>query len=139
LNTIHWNKILCPVDFSEESRAGLEVAADIAKRFEAPLVLLHVAEAVDPGMVEGLATLREEAVARGAREIRTTVAEGSPKSAIARYADEHGFDLVVMGTHGWTGRALAFAGSVAESTVRSARCPVMVVHGPRREAREHAA
>jgi universal stress protein A len=139
LNTISWNKILCPVDFSAESRAGLEVAADIARRFEAPLVLLHVAEAMDPHAVEALAHLREEAVARGVPEIRTTVAEGSPKSAIARYADEHGFDLVVMGTHGWTGRAHALAGSVAESTVRSARCPVMVVHGERAEAREHAA
>jgi len=133
-----WNKILCPVDFSAESHAGLEVAADMAKRFHAPLVLLHVANEIDPGIVAALEELREHAVARGVPAAGTMVADGHPKTAIARCAQENGFDLVVMGTHGRTGRALALAGSVAESTVRSAHCPVVVVHREWQAARERA-
>lgn len=124
---IAWKKLLCPVDLSEESRAALRVAADLSRRFGAELVLLHVGDGGTPDAAP-LASWSREAVDAGA--VRPTVAEarGDPKQAIAAYADANGFDLVVMGTHGRTGRAHALVGSVAENTVRSARTPVLVVH-----------
>ncbi|MFT3916676.1 MAG: universal stress protein [Anaeromyxobacteraceae bacterium] len=128
MDSIAWKKILCPVDLTEDDGPVVEVAADVARRLGSSLVILHVAGGVDPQVVNGLDALRERAIAAGAAEVRTTVADGAPKSTIAHYADEHGFGLVVMGTHGLTGRAHALAGSVAESTVRTAHCPVMVVH-----------
>src|SRR5919206_3229706 len=42
---LQWRKVLCPVDFSEESRAALRVAADLARRFGAELTLMHSDEA----------------------------------------------------------------------------------------------
>src|SRR6266542_6222119 len=36
-----WKRICCPIDFSDASRAAMEVAADLARRFGAELVLLH--------------------------------------------------------------------------------------------------
>jgi nucleotide-binding universal stress UspA family protein len=126
MTEIAWKKICCPVDFSEESRAALRVAVDLCRRFGAVLTLLYVAE---PGRADErthLATWSEDAV-NGVRA-STAEAEGDPKVAIADYANRNGFDAIVMGTHGRTGRAHALVGSVAENTVRQARCPVMVVH-----------
>jgi len=42
-------------------------------------------------------------------------------------AESGGFDAIVLGTHGRTGRLHALAGSVAESVVRTAGCPVITV------------
>ena len=39
--TADWKRICCPIDFSDASRAAMEVAADLAKRFGAELILLH--------------------------------------------------------------------------------------------------
>jgi len=44
-------------------------------------------------------------------------------------ADEWKADLIVMGSHGRTGIALAFLGSTAESVVRHSRIPVLTVRG----------
>ena len=54
------------------------------------------------------------------------VASGDPADGIIHMAQEHGVDLIVMGTHGRTGLAHVFLGSVAEQVVRHAPCPVLV-------------
>jgi nucleotide-binding universal stress UspA family protein len=114
------------VDFSRESRAALEVAVDLCRRLGAELTLLHVEEGRQEGN-GGLDAWMEDAARLGVRALAAT-ARGDPKTTIARWAQRHGFDAIVMGTHGWTGRTHALVGSVAESTVRNATCPVMVIH-----------
>jgi universal stress protein A len=54
------------------------------------------------------------------------VASGDAAEAIVQVAREHGIDLIVMSTHGRTGLAHVFLGSVAEKVVRHAPCPVLV-------------
>jgi universal stress protein A len=54
------------------------------------------------------------------------VASGDPADAIIPVALGHQIDLIVMGTHGRTGLAHVFLGSVAEKVVRHASCPVLV-------------
>lgn len=130
MTEISWKKICCPVDLSDESRTALTVAADLCRRLGADLTLLHVDEGAAPAGADGdLSTWKGRAETAGAPRVFTEETRGDPKTAIAEYANGHGFDLVVMGTHGRTGRAHALVGSVAENTVRRARCPVMVVHG----------
>jgi nucleotide-binding universal stress UspA family protein len=126
MKSIAWKRICCPVDFSPESRAALVVAIDLCRRLGAELAILHVDDPAAPGGNQ-VEAWRTEAEAAG---VRVTVAgtTGDPKTAIAAWADREGMDAVVMGTHGRTGRARALVGSVAENTVRTARCPVMVVH-----------
>ncbi len=126
MQEIAWRKVCCPVDFSEESHAALQVAVDLCKRLGAELTLLHV-EDVGEGDVGRADAWREESAAAGV-PARTAETHGDPKIAIADWTNRNGFDAIVMGTHGRTGRARALVGSVAESTLRSARCPVMVVH-----------
>lgn len=129
-HAIPWKSICCPVDLSDESRAALHVAEDLCKRFGAALTILHVDDGsgAHPMGHTTLARWKHEAEAKGIERVRAEQTDGDPKTAIAYYAGKHGYDLVVMGTHGRTGRAHALVGSVAESTVRRSRCPVMVVH-----------
>jgi universal stress protein A len=126
MNSIAWKKICCPVDFSPESRAALRVAVDLCRRFGAELTLLHVEDPAHPAGNQP-AAWRSEVEAAGLR-VTTATTRGDPKAAIAAFADDSAFDAIVMGTHGRTGRAHSLVGSVAESTVRAARCPVMIVH-----------
>lgn len=131
---LRWTRILCPIDFSEESRAALRVAADLARRFGAELTLLHV-DASDQTMLQAstaaegqLASWKREAEALGQASVATLTRAGEPPAAIVAQATEGGFDLVVMGTHGRTGRDRALIGSVAENVVRGCRVPVLTVH-----------
>jgi nucleotide-binding universal stress UspA family protein len=55
------------------------------------------------------------------------IAVGDPADTIVRVAQDHGVDLVVMGTHGRTGLHHVLLGSVAEKVVRRALCPVLTV------------
>ena len=56
-------------------------------------------------------------------------ADGSPAQQIVRVAKSKRFDLVVIGTHGRTGLAKFFLGSVAGRVVSTAPCPVLTVRG----------
>src|SRR5439155_507589 len=60
--------------------------------------------------------------------------EGDPGEIIPKYVAEAGIDMVVMGTHGRTGQERLLMGSVAEQTLRSAPCSVLVVKLPKRIA-----
>jgi nucleotide-binding universal stress UspA family protein len=131
---VTWRRILCPIDFSAESRAALRVAVDLCRRLGAALTILHVrdrsAPRIGPQDAAGgsLDELVREARGAGLGATAAEEIEGDPRQDIAEHAERQGFDLVVMGTHGRTGRDRALAGSVAESTVRRSRCPVLVVH-----------
>src|SRR5437879_7650376 len=124
-------KILVPVDFSDSSTDALSFAADLARRYEAELVLLHVCQlpaiTLPEGMVlpgpettarifdraaELLASQRVAATNLGAPAVTTATAQGVTFVEIVRAAREGGFDLIVMGTHGRTGVRHALIGSV---------------------------
>lgn len=147
-----FSRILVPTDFSGPSDAALDCARLLALRFGATIHLLHVLE--DP-QVEGpfgsevfvsepaearavrLKDARERlghrvsAYDRDHKRVTTEVLFGAVARRIVHYADDNGFDLIVMGTHGRTGIAHLLMGSVAERVVRSAACPVITVHDTR--------
>ncbi len=144
-----WKKICCPIDFSDASRAAMEVAVDLAARNGAELVLLHAypipgytfpdgSVVASPKMMDELAEQAEhhlgewkrDAGALGARSVVTVKAVGEPATEIVAYARERGVDLLVVGTHGRTGLEHALMGSTAERVVRRAPCPVLTVRPP---------
>jgi nucleotide-binding universal stress UspA family protein len=129
---IAWNKILCPVDFSDESRAALRVAVDLATRFGAELTVFHAhtggLTASEPAQSATIGQWKIEAEKLGATRVGVDSVAGDPRLVIADYAQRNGYDLVVMGTHGRTGRDRLLIGSVAENVVRSSRVPVLAVH-----------
>jgi nucleotide-binding universal stress UspA family protein len=140
-------RILCAVDFSEASRAALHEAADLARACGATLDLLHVfapplmfvPDAAVPlprdvaapvKLCQELEAWRVEASLRTRRPVDGALIAGDPLLEILRHAEERGSDLVVVGTHGRTGVRRLLVGSVAESIVRAAAVPVLVVRQP---------
>ena len=88
MTEISWQRICCPVDYSERSRAALRVAVDLARRFGAELTLLHVEEAAHAGDGAKLEEWKSEAIAAGVRVVAAIVS-GDPQTAIAQYANDH--------------------------------------------------
>lgn len=148
--TSDWKRICCPIDFSDASRAALEVAADLARRGGAELVLLHAypipgytfpdgSVVASPRMMQELADQAQRhleewkaSAATIAGEGRVTVEKvvGEPAAEIVSFAKGKGVDLLVLGTHGRSGLEHALMGSVAERVVRRAHCPVLTVRAP---------
>jgi nucleotide-binding universal stress UspA family protein len=142
----HLKKILVPIDFSACSQKALQYAVPFARQFNARIVLLHVVPL--PGAFEReLGAIDSEAlISVGVREeagrrLDELIAETIPASVVTETEVRHGvksieivqaakkmaIDLIIISTHGRTGRAHAFAGSVAEDVARLAPCPVLVV------------
>ena len=146
-----YQDIVVPYDFSDPVRPALATAVDFAKRFGARLHLVHVVQwpaysyAAFPGtgappapvgLADGAGRLLEDVAGEipDGVEVRTHVHEGSNVALVlAETARKLEADLIVMGTHGRTGFAHVFLGSVAERLLRSAPCPVLVVPAAREE------
>jgi len=138
------HRILVPVDFSDCSRDALQYATLMAKQFEAKVVLVHVIES--QGLSGGFSLSveeRENAIEAVGSKLLADAAEplegdgisvarevrrGVPYQEILKGAEEHGADLIVMGTNGRTGLERLVVGSVAERVVQMAKCPVLTVH-----------
>jgi len=147
----NFQRILVPVDFSGPSRAALETAIEIAKRWPGSSVtVLHVygvpvyayveGTVLPPQILSEIAGAAQDAVAKLCSEYKDSgvtlkpVSELGTPMDIVRRAGEEKFDLIVMGTHGRTGLPHIVLGSVAEKVVRNAPCPVLTVRGPARGA-----
>ena len=143
--------ILLPTDFAECSGCALDIAADLATRYGARLIVLHVVETLGPENVtfgEVATQLEPEGYRRRLEadlrrvkppvpaEIRVDylLIDGSPAAGIERVAAENHCDLIVMGTHGHRGIGRLLMGSVAEGVVRRAACPVLTVKSPAKRA-----
>jgi universal stress protein A len=132
------HRVLVPTDFGQPSAVALDYGAELARLFGARLHLLHVNDA-GAGVREYPVELPDDrapellaAFASDKHELKP-VCEwrvGAPADAILEYAAEQRIDLVVMGTHGRDGVARMLLGSVAETVVRKATCPVLIVHAP---------
>lgn len=145
-----WKRICCPIDFSDASRAAMEVAADVARRGGGSLTLLHAypipgytfpdgSVVASPRMMQELADQAKKHLEEwraeaeklvGAPRVRAETAVGEPAAEIVSFAKSTGVDLLVLGTHGRTGIEHALMGSIAERVVRKARCPVLTVRPP---------
>jgi nucleotide-binding universal stress UspA family protein len=141
-----WKRVCCPIDFSDASRAAMEVAADLARRNGGTLHLLHAypipgytfpdgSVMASPAMMQELAEgaqrhldeWRGEALRLGAPSVEVVKAIGEPAAEIVAFAKEQRADVLVLGTHGRSGLEHALMGSIAERVVRKAPCPVVTV------------
>jgi nucleotide-binding universal stress UspA family protein len=122
--------ILHPTDFSGGSRPALGVALALARSHRARLVLLYAGPAdLGPERVE-LAHLKEQSDRAGIDvSVETRFGQGEPVTSIVLAARDLGCDLIVLGSHGRTGFGRFMLGSVAESVIREAPCPTLVVKG----------
>jgi nucleotide-binding universal stress UspA family protein len=127
------NQILVPIDFSDGSKKALQYAVHFAKQIRASIMLLHVLppySAGDEGYEEESAQrLRAWAneFVPNEIEVQTLTRHGAEAIEIVNEAKKSAVSLMIISTHGRTGRAHALAGSLAENLVQLAPCPVLVV------------
>jgi len=142
-------RIVHPSDFSKASGAAFKKAVEMAKAQRAELMLVHVVSPVFPMTGDGYISpkMYEEIVSTSrswaqkqldklAAKAKQTgvrakgfVLEGAAHEQIVRFGKSKHADLMVLGTHGRSGLAKLFLGSVASRVVTAATCPVLTVRG----------
>jgi nucleotide-binding universal stress UspA family protein len=138
-------KILCAVDFSEQSARVADHAATLAKALGAEVLVLYVApslaqyvgfkvpaSAIDDfvgEIVSGAEDTMNGFTAEHFADVNATakVATGYAAEEILDAAEKEGVDMIVMGTHGRRGIDRILFGSVAEKVVKSAKCAVVTI------------
>jgi len=134
------SSILCPIDFSESSEMTLRAATQLACDRKTHLDVLHVVPATVVSHVESVTELdpeqareklweamRQPRLEEADLDVKHRIAEGDPVQAILRVADETHCGLIVIGKHPKSGWARWLRGGVAETVIRKAPCPVLIV------------
>jgi len=136
--------ILVPVELGAQTEPVLDYAVAFAAKLDAKIHLLHVVGRpllgsevsisvtetnMDAIMEQCQQQLEFLAEARATKAPFSAVLlkAGDPCSVIDATAQELKIDLIIMGTHGRRGVSRLLLGSVAESVVRTACCPVLLV------------
>ncbi len=140
-------KIILATDFSDISKDASYHALLLAQTYKAELKALHVFDASawnlpaqyyqEPGferIVEGIEETRKrgkDALKELAKsfdlEVETIFTEGDPGHEIVRVAKERNANLIILGTHGYTGWKRFSIGSVAEFVIKHAHCAVFAI------------
>ncbi|MCF8079883.1 MAG: universal stress protein [Desulfobacterales bacterium] len=143
-------KIVTTTDFSDPSRVGGKAAVEVAEKFGAELILVHVLPplrsaagattvagyylpTVEEEMAVEAAGLAEDLLKEAVPETITSgfrVLNGRPAEQIADLAEKESADLIVIATHGESNWKDFFTGSVTERVIRRAKCPVLAVTRP---------
>jgi nucleotide-binding universal stress UspA family protein len=144
-------QILVPVDFTETSDRALGYAVELAHKFDAAVAIMHAYQIPVYGFPDGAYITAADVASQisTASQARLDSLIDSQKLAnvplfgilrdgvaweeINSVAEEIHADLIIIGTHGRRGLARALLGSVAENVIRTAKVPVLVIHGPREE------
>jgi nucleotide-binding universal stress UspA family protein len=141
-------KIIVPIDFSEHSEYALEAAANLAQKYDAELLVLHMLELSNAILTADSSALNEEAVfylklAEQKFEafldkpylenvnVTPIVKHFKVWSEVNDVGNEHDANLIIMGSHGASGVKEVLVGSNTEKVVRHADIPVLVIkHNP---------
>ncbi|MEO8482473.1 MAG: universal stress protein [Acidobacteriota bacterium] len=151
---IHIKNILVATDFSAPSEAALLYGRNFARQSSATLHLLHVVDDVASrvmpmtGAMPNVGQMQVELDEAARKDVEALLGEddrrelnaravlltsAAPAQSIVAYARDAAIDLIIIGTHGRTGLANLFLGSVAQHVVRMAPCPVLTVRRPERD------
>lgn len=151
------HKILIAIDDSTYSEIAATYGFELARKLSADVALLHVNEmpvrtsfGIDPMLndtslvMPEMMQIQEEtsknllariSEAYGSESnIFTFLKIGNPRDEIIATANEWDADMIILGTHGRTGLDHFISGSVAESVVRKAKCPVLII--PNKEKKD---
>lgn len=142
-----YNYILVPLDGSERAEAILPHVEELAKRYDAQVILLQVVETVPlhtgpegtavaleqqelerhtEQALSYLTTLQEEFRAKDI-DARTSIYYGPVVQAIIRAAECECADLIAMASHGRSGMSQVFYGSVAVGVLHRVDRPLLLV------------
>ena len=127
--------ILFPTDFSQGARVAMDHAVSLARDYNAKLILLYVIQDISISewyipsslSVADLVEDMQKSAWQEMEDIEKIVLRGVPFVEIVKTAREKSADMIVIGTHGWTGIDHILFGSTAEKVVRKSPCPVLTV------------
>ncbi len=132
-------RIIVPTDLSDSSVEALQYAEEVARLFNAEIIVLHVIEPKDTAGSKDAKIGEAEFEARKSiihllmehtivpQSLKVEICRGSAIEMIIRAINQFHADLVVMSTHGRTGLRHVLMGSVAEHVVRHSPVPVLTV------------
>jgi nucleotide-binding universal stress UspA family protein len=146
---LKFERILCPVDFSDYSAKAYEYAQSLARHYGAELTLQHVIQPLAaaypyyafPDAENEIQWRLEEGAEKELKNLvksRTwdgvqpnlVIERGPIAETILCFANRRAADMIVMGTHGRTGFDRITMGSVTEKVLRKAHCPALVIRKP---------
>ena len=151
-----FRKLFVAIDFSPNSDEALRQAHDRALSTGAQLAVCHIvpnelrSNLLFPDIsriaalnfplemkqiAEAAAARVAEITGRTEGEFELIVDDGTPQALILNRAEEWLADLVIVGSHGQTSAADALLGSVTDSVIRHAHCPVLIVRLGKRTGR----
>jgi len=137
-----FSKMLVPVDLTDKNLEAVETAGRLAKLAGATVTFVHVIETLELPFEElqdfyeemekqaelKMAQLAAPLVAQGFETVERVVVYGHRAEEVARYADENGFDLLVLSSHRVNpeapGRSWA---TLSYKVAILAQCPVLLV------------
>ena len=142
-----YQKILVPLDGSQRAEAILPHVEDLARRYQAKVILLQVVEPdpliVGPDMVypivdrqiveerikkaEDYLSALQASLGQSGIEATTFVRHGPIVEEIIKRAEREGADLIAMASHGRTGLARVFYGSVASGLLNRVDRPLLLI------------
>ncbi|MFP3063928.1 MAG: universal stress protein [Sulfolobus sp.] len=140
-----FKKILVAYDGSDHAIRALDIAIDIAKKYEAKLDIVEVVDtaallgmgvAPIPGEViqqvynkakNDVDSAKSKAQQQGVKEVESVVLEGDPATAVLEYASKNGVDLIVTGSRGLSTFKRIILGSVSTKIVQDSKIPVLVI------------
>ncbi|MBZ5523686.1 MAG: universal stress protein [Acidobacteriia bacterium] len=140
--SISFKNILFLTDFTKETQGAMSFALALARHYDAHIFPAHAVSPflpteleapIAPEIIQQVEADKKKALTDLVKntgvpyEVLTTTAD--IEAAVPRWIDEHGIDLIVMGTHGRRGIQRLLLGSTAEAVFRTASCPVLTV-GP---------
>ncbi len=140
---MNFKKILVAIDGSDLATRVADVAVELARALGGEVALVHAVDAATGHLAESLLSpsdmipAAEEEGKRLLAEMRQRMAAqppsleilpvGSPATEVVKAAKDWSADLIVIGSHGRAGVQKVLFGSVGESVMRNAPCPVLVV------------
>ena len=144
-------RILIPTDFSKYSEEALKVAAQIAKKFNSEIILLHMLELpINANVATGsgksipeIMFYKNKAISNLEKLMDSDYLKGIKVSEAIEFKKVHegvldaceknNIDLIIMGSHGTSGFDELLVGSNAEKVVRFSKVPVIVVKNEAKE------
>ena len=151
-----FKKILVAADGSEHARQAAAAAGEIAKQFDAQLVIMHVMrrtgsdripddlrelsriEHIEVTEADALRSVADEIISRakdvaessGASNIVTATEVGNPAEQIISYCKQNNVDMIVLGRRGLSDIASLLMGSVSHNVTQFAPCACLTIPGP---------
>lgn len=138
-------RILVPTDFSEHAEHALKIAAQIAKKNDSEIIILHMLEfphQTNDAIFGGVSIPETMLFMQKANETLDVISQSSfldgipvtevvkmdkPIHGITQVSKDYNIDLIIMGSHGSSGLEELLIGSNTEKVVRNSEIPVLVI------------